>query len=534
MGAVMEPSAGLPVYGCEVGGLRGLTRVQLLVLLDVIGATALMFSGMTSVAIALPEMQKEFGVSQAAVTWVVTAALLPVASLVTISGRLGDLSGRRRWFIRGTVCFGIGSALCAGAPGLSLLLAGRALQGIGAAVAVPLALANLTQAMPPARRGWAIGVLASGTTVVTAVSPLLMALIVEVTSWRWLFAANVPVAVVVVLLAVRFVPETRGPPEQALDVWGVASLSAGLTLLVLGADLGAKWGLTQASTVGLLSAGLLVLGVFVAVERTAVTPLIELRLLRGLRTWASMTGLAVMQCASLAVTIFLTLYLRQVLGLGALAAGVLLLPTGFGSPVISPIAGWLADRGFARSVITGGLILGAAALAWLVWGAGRHQGVLLIPALFLFGLAPALVNTPASAVTISSLPGRVRGVAASLTVEARQIGGVLGLAFLNALVTAVEWHTRQSLLRGRYSGFSHQQRQAFDSLLFNGDNSVLLNKVPPGLHDQTVTAANTALTGGLQAALGCAAILLLIGAVLTLIGVRGRRAPSEKSWLDVD
>jgi EmrB/QacA subfamily drug resistance transporter len=509
--------------------LRGLTRVQLLVMLDAIAATALMFSGMTGIAVALPEMQKEFGVSQAAVTWVVTAALLPVASLAMISGRLGDLFGRRRWFIRGTVCFGVGSALCAGAPGLSLLLTGRALQGIGTALAAPLALANLAQAVPRARRGWAIGVLATGTTVVTTVSPLPMALIVDVSSWRWLFAANLPVVAIVVLLAMRFVPETRGPADQALDVRGVAALSAGLTLLALGGDLGAKWGPTQISTLGLLASGLLVLGTFVALERRAVTPLIELRLLRNLRVWASMTGLAVMQCASVAVTIFLLLYARQVLGLGALAASVLLLPAGFGSPVFSPLAGWLADHGFARSVMISGLILGAAALSWLVWGTGRHQGALLIPALFLFGLAPALVNTPASAVAISSLPGRVRGVAASLTVEARQIGGVLGLAFLSAAVTEVQWNTRQSLLRGRYAHFSHQQRQALDRLLFNGDNSVLLSKVPPALHGQTVAAARTAIVGGVQVALGCAAMLLLIGAVLTLIGVRGRGAPTARA-----
>ena len=502
--------------------MRGLTRVQLLVLLDAVVATALMFSGLVSVAVALPGMQKEFGASRAAVTWVITAALLPVASLVMISGRLGDLFGRRRWFIRGTVCFGVGSALCAGATGLSLLLAGRALQGIGTALAAPLALANLTQVIPPALRGWAIGVLATGTTVVTAVSPLLMALIVDVSSWRWLFAANLPVVALVVLLAMRFIPETRAPGEQTLDVWGVALLSAGLTLLALGGDLGAKWGLTQASTLGLLASGLLVLGAFIALERRAATPLIELRLLRNVRVWASMTGLAVMQCASLAVTIFLLLYVRQVIGLGVLAASVLLLPTGFGSLVLSPLAGWLADHGFARSVIIGGLMLGAAALAWLVWGTGRHQGALLIPALFLFGVAPALVNTPASAVTIGSLPGRVRGVAASLAVEARQIGAVLGLAFLSTMVTAVERDERRSLLQGPDAGFSHPQRQALDSLLFNGDNSVLLSKVPPALHGQTVAAARTIMVGGLQAALGCAAILLLTGALLMLIGVRGR------------
>jgi len=211
------------------------------------------------------------------------------------------------------------------------------------------------------------------------------------------------------------------------------------------------------------------------------------------------------------------------------AASVLLLPTGFGSLALSPLAGWLADHGFARSVMIGGLTLGAVALAWLVWGTGRLQGALLIPALTLFGVAPALVNTPASAVTIGSLPGRVRGVAASLTVEARQIGAVLGLAFLSAMVTAVERDTRQSLLRGPDAGFSHPQRQALDSLLFNGDNSVLLSKVPPALHGQTVAAARTIMVSGLQAALGCAAILLLAGAVLMLIGIRRRGAPTARA-----
>jgi EmrB/QacA subfamily drug resistance transporter len=506
-------------YRVWAGGLLALTHRQRMVLLAAVAATALMFSGMTSIAVALPGMQGEFDVPRSVVHWVIAGALLPVASLVTVSGRFGDLFGRRKLFLAGVACFGLGSAVSGLAPTASVLIVGRVLQGIGAGLGVPLALANLTETLPEARRGWGIGVLATGTTVVTSAAPLLMAVLVQVASWRWLFLANVPIAAAVLALAMRYVSETRGPDGQSLDLRGVLLLSTGLSLLVIGSERAGRSGLTDVATMTLVSIGLLVLAAFVVAETRARDPVLDPRLLTRPLVWGPMVGLATMQCASLGVTVFMMLYLQQVLDLAPLLAGLLLLATGLGSPFLSPLAGRLTDRGMGRWLIAGGLVLAAATLIWLTWGIGRYQGVWLVPAFAVFSVAPALVNTPGSAGTIAGIPERARGVAAGLTVEARQIGGAVGLALLGSVMIAVEWETRERMLLGPYADFSPDQQRALDSLLFDGDRSILFHSVPPEFHARTMDAANEAFVTGLQAAMSFAGVLLALAASLIFIAL---------------
>jgi EmrB/QacA subfamily drug resistance transporter len=509
--------------------LPELTRQQRVVMVAVIAGNGLMFSALTGIAVALPAVQRDFDVSRSTVNWVVAAALLPVAGLVTVSGRLGDLFGRRRLFVGGVVVFGLASAVCGLAPDQNVLIIGRVAQGVGVALGTPLALANLTEMVPAGRRGWAIGIFSTGTTVVTAAVPVAMAALVQVSSWRWLFLVNAPIMAAVAVLARRYLVETRSSRGTALDLPGVLLLSAGLSLVAYVCEAAGRRGMADPRTIGMLTAGLAALVAFVLVERRVAAPLLDLRLLRTASVSASMVSLAVMQGARLGVTVYLMLYLQQVLGLAPFTAGLLLLPTALGSPLFSPLAGRLTDRGSARWLIVGGLLLAPVALAWTYLGTGHREGLLLAPALFLFGVASAFVYTPASTLTMSAVPEETRGVAAGLTVEARQIGGVIGLITLGSLLTTIEWGTRERLILGPDAHFTPPQHRALDGLLAGAvSGRHMLSTLPPQARPGVAAAANHSFVAGLQAVMAASVVLLVLAAALAVVALRPPRNPPAK------
>jgi EmrB/QacA subfamily drug resistance transporter len=497
-----------------------LTRQQRMVAVATISANALIFSGMTSIAVALPRLQNEFGVSRGIVNWVVIGALLPVAALVTVSGRLGDLFGRRRLFLTGMILYGLASLACALSPGASGLIGGRLFQGVGAALVLPLALTNLTETLPDARRGWAVGRMATGITLATTITPLLIALLVSSAGWRWLFWTDVAVSLMIIAFTLRHMTETRGPPDQTLDLLGALLLSTALTSVVLACERCQYWGITHLGTLGLMALGLLLLVSFAVVEHRVQDPLLDLRYLKNTTVFASLACPAAMQCASLALAVFLMLYLQQVLDLTPAVAGLLMLPGAVGSLMFFPVAARLTDRGRARLLLVGGLLAGAGAMIWISRETGLGHGLLLVPPIFVFGVAKACVYVPASTLTLSVLPERARGVAAALTFEAREIGGVVGLAVLTALLTAMEWSSRDRLLSRSDVDFTVAQQEAIDSLLFEDERSPLLASMLPELRRRTVAAANEAFVDGLQGVLISGAAFLALTALLTALAMR--------------
>jgi EmrB/QacA subfamily drug resistance transporter len=490
-----------------------MTRRQQVILGTTIISSGLMFSTLTSVAVALPSIQREFGVPRSAVNWVIAGALLPMASLLAIGGRIGDLFGRRRMFIVGLVCFGLASALCGLAPTEDLLIAGRVAQGIGVSLSAPLALANVTEAFPEERRGWAIGLMSTGITVATLSAPLGMAVVVQLWNWRWLFLPNAVICAMLALVVWRYLGETDRRQPQKIDVRGIVLMSLGLTSVALGCEQAGYWGLVDWRSIGLLVTGLGLLSLFVVVESRTADPLLNLDLLRLGPVSGSVISLAVMQWASLGIDVYLMLYLQQVLELAPLAAGLLLLPTGLGPPLFSSLAGWLTDRGLALWLITGGLLLAAVTLVWIAFGTGRQQSYLLIPALFLSSVATAFVYTPSSTVAMTSTPKAVEGVTAGLTLEARQFGSVIGLTAVSAVLLTVESNTRRRLLLGPDQDFDAEQRRALDELLADADSGwQRLGALPPAERPRVVEAAEQAYVAGLQAGMLTTAGLLVLTA----------------------
>jgi MFS family permease len=407
-----------------------LTTRQRGVLLAAGAATALTFFDQTATTAALGDMEHSLGASVGELQWVMGAYLLVLAAVVPAAGRLADVHGRRRLFLIGVAVFGLASVGCALAPSIGALIALRAVQGIGAALIVPLALANVAVVVPEERRGWAIGVLATGGSTFLSLGPLLGGLLVELGGWRWVFLVGVPVALVSFWAGARWMEESWGA--------GSAAGAAGTA----GAGLSSRPAGSLAGAAGAAGAGLGRAGGEIAaapstaphVGRRASLAGRWLALLRIPAVSGSMAALLAGQFAVTALTVELMLYLQRTLGYGALAAGLLFLPAVIATPLLSPYAGRLADRGRGRPAVLAGLLAAAAALGWIALTAGEERIWLLLPALALFGLSRPFVFTPSSTAPVTALPARDRGTASALVTEAYQLGALLGVAVGGLLV----------------------------------------------------------------------------------------------------
>jgi EmrB/QacA subfamily drug resistance transporter len=401
--------------------------------MSTVAANALIFLDQTAVAVALPAIGREFDMQAHELQWVITAYLLALAVFMPAAGPLADNVGRKRLMIVGMVVFGAASAACAVAPSLVLLIICRFVQGLGAAVLQPLALASTTRVMPDERRGWAIGVFSTGGTVFLIFGPLIGAAILALGDWRWLFVLNLPVLAFALVQTIRWLPPSRDP-EPGLDIAAMLLLLVGLFGTVVGLSQISNWGVGALIP---LVAGVTLLGVFAYAQSRSSRPLIRLALLQNRLVATSLTALFVIQFAVLGTSVYLVLFLHHGLGNTVITAGLVLALTGVFTPLLSARTGALADRRGARTLVLPGLVLACAGLAWTGLAAQKLSLVWLIPGLLVFGVSRPAIFTPASVGPFKAVPGEHRAFAASLVTEARQLGAVLGVAAMGLAYTVV-------------------------------------------------------------------------------------------------
>lgn len=414
--------------------IPGVTGIKTLA----ICATSIFLVGLdtTIVNVALPAIGRDLGLATADLEWTLDAYTLVLASLLISSGALADRIGRRRVFRLGLVLFGIGSAACALAPSLGVLVAARAVQGVGGSMLSPVALAIVVSVITdPRERARAIGVWAAVFGLSMAAGPLLGGLLVAGSGWRLVFWANLPIIAIVLALTVRHVPESRAPKPRRLDLPGQALLMllAGTTVAVLieGPRLGWR------SPAMLLGYALLAAAAtaFVRVETRRAEPLMDLRLFRRPPFTAAVAG-AVAVFVALNVTLLLgTLYLQQVRGLSPLAAGAVTLPMAIAATVCAPLAGNLVGRvGPKLPLRLAGASIVIAGLLLVGLGDRTPMSVLLLGYLFA-GIGVGFANAPITNTAVSGLPPERAGVAGGITSTARQLGAALGIALAGGLVT---------------------------------------------------------------------------------------------------
>lgn len=452
------------------------------------------------VNVALPSVGEELGFSPEGLQWVINAYILAFGGFLLLGGRIADLLGRRRVFVGGLVIFSVASLACGLAPSAWILIAARAIQGLGGAILVPSALSIVATTFEGAERNRALGIFGAVGGLGFTVGVLLGGFITGSLGWEWVFFVNVPVGIAAAILAPFLIPESRAETTQAgfrtgsrsFDLTGALTVTAGLAILVYAVAGAGETGLST-GTLGLLALAAGFLVAFIIAELRAANPLVPLGVFRtGTLTGANAVA-ALAGAGATSVFFFVSLYLQQVLGFDPLATGFAFVPLALAIVVGANVASGLVTRYGAGTVLTGGLLILATSFLWL--GQIDAEGSYLVDVLFpslLAGFGVGCSVVPATIAAVGALPVEKAGLASGLITTAQQVGGALGLATLVAIAAA-----RASAVAGAAGANSTEE----------------------------------ALTAGFRTALVSGAALALIGSVLALVLVRGLE-PSDGDRAD--
>ncbi|MFJ9175939.1 MFS transporter [Streptomyces sp. NPDC102360] len=394
----------------------------------------------TIVGAALPDMQHRLHTQLTGLQWIVDAYVLLVAMLLLSGGIFADRFGRKRVYLSGVMVFTAASVLCALAPSLGWLIAGRVLQGIGAAALSPASLALLVAAHPvPQERLKAIGLWAGFSGIGLAAGPVAGGVLTEAFGWPAIFLVNVPIGVVLLLVGLRHLGESRNPGAPAIDIPGTVLSVLAVGTLTYGLIEGGARGWTAPVILGSFAAAAVLLAVFVAVEVRHPAPMLPLRLFRQRLFTVSNTAMVVVGFALMGSSFFFSQFFVYVQGSSILRAGLQTLPVSLAMVIVSPYAGRLAARHGFRVVVTTGMALaGLGLLAFGMVHADTGYGNVWWR-LGLAGIGFALVMSPLTGAAIQAVTPQEGGLASGISSTTRQIGAVLGVALLGAVV-----RTRQS------------------------------------------------------------------------------------------
>jgi EmrB/QacA subfamily drug resistance transporter len=386
------------------------------------------------VNVALPSIHRDLGASIQALEWTVNAYTLAYTVMLLTGAALGDRFGRKRMFMFGIALFTVASAGSALAPSAGALIAARAVQGIGAAIATPLTLTLIADAFPPDRRGAAIGVWSGISGIAVALGPLVGGLMTQIASWHWIFWINVPIGLILVPLAGARLDESHGPAKR-LDLSGLALGSIGLFGIVYGLVRSQSLGWGSTEVLVSIAAGAALLIGFVINELRSDSPMLPME-------FFAKRGFTVTNAVSLAMyfgmfgsIFFLSQFIQTVLGNSPLQAGVKLLVWTGATMIVAPLAGIFSERFGARLFMV--LALQAIALGWLASEVSVDQSYAsMIGPFVLAGSGMALVFAPSANAVLASVRSDQAGQASGATNTIRELGGVLGIAVLSTVFTS--------------------------------------------------------------------------------------------------
>ncbi len=388
----------------------------------------------TVVNVALPSIQRDLGASTSALEWTVSGYTLSFAVLLVTGGRLGDIFGRRRMFLAGVIIFALSSATAGLAADQLDLVISRIVQGAGAALMMPGTLSIITDAFPAHERGKAMGTWAGVSALALAVGPVLGGFLTEHVSWRAIFYLNIPVAIGAVVATVFAVRESRDTSVgKDVDFAGVATLTVGLTALVLALVEGNSWGWGSTQVIALLVGSVLALVAFVAVEQRVKAPMVQFDLLSDRNFLGAVVVALIITFAMMGVFFFLALYMQNILGYSPLQAGVRFLPSTLMIVAIAPLSGRAADRFGPRWLIAGGLLLVTASLVVFTGLEVNSSYTQLLPGFMLLGIGIAMTMSPMTSAAMNAVPVQKAGIASGVLSMFRMVGGSLGIAVTGAI-----------------------------------------------------------------------------------------------------
>ena len=430
--------------------------------------------------IAIPRAKIDLGISDANQQWVITAYTLAFGSLLLLGGRIGDYMGRKKIFVIGLIGFAAASALGGIASTQELLFASRALQGVFAALLAPTALAIISVTFTvPQERAKAFGVIGAISGGGAAIGLIAGGTLTEYASWRWCLGVNVPIAIFAAVLGLKFVHESKAAGNNTYDIPGVFTATAGLFSLTYGFNEAATSGWSDTKTISFLVAAVVLLALFVTIEKRVANPLMPLRVITERNRGGSYLGSLVVGAGLFSMFLFLGLYLQVILGYSPLRSGFAFLPFTFGIIVFAGIASQLLPKVGPKVLMVPGLIaagFGLLALSRITPETSYTTHVL--PSLLIMSSGMALVFIPLTSTSLHGVSSHDTGVASAMLNTSQQIGGSLGTALLNTVAATA-------------------------ATTFAAANTQLGDKVMP-----------FAMTHGFTIAFKFSAVLLFIGAVV--------------------
>ncbi|WP_433572648.1 MFS transporter [Streptomyces sp. CA-251247] len=501
-----QPTPASPTTTPDSGKGHGIALLviascQLMVVLDI-----------TIVNIALPHIQSSLDFSTTSLAWVVNAYTLTFGGLLLLGGRAGDILGRRRVFIFGVLLFALASFLGGFAQNEAQLLAARALQGVGGAVASPTALSLITTTFPegPARNR-AFGVFAAVSAGGGAIGLLAGGMLVEWLNWRWVFFVNVPIALIIVLLTPRHINESERHPGN-FDLLGALTSTLGMVALVYGFIRAAQEGWRDPVTLGSFAAAVVLLASFIMVERRSSQPITPLHMFAD-RNRAGTYGIMLSLAAAIfGMFFFLTLFVQNVLGFSPLMAGLAFLPVSAVIAVGAGLASQLLPRFGPKPFMVTGAILAAIGLGWLTQTDihSTYLGSILGPML-IFSLGMGMQFVSLTLMAVSGVAPAETGAASGLLNATQQVGGSLGLSILVTVFGTASRNEAEDQIGDFMANATPAERLMFQRT----------GQLPAHWGDEV-------LTSGVSAAFVVAAIFTVIAAVIALLAIQVRPSDLER------
>jgi EmrB/QacA subfamily drug resistance transporter len=501
-------------------------RQRRAILIAVCIALMAVIASVTGLNVAQPELAVDFGASQTTVLWFINLYTLSLAALLLPLGALGDRIGRKPVLLLGLTIFGAANVTAGLATSSEMMLASRLAAGVGAAMIMPVTLAVITSTFPEEERAKGIGVWTGVAGGGGILGMYLSALLVDVATWRWLFALPIALVLVAVALIVRSVPNSREQTEQRFDMIGSVTSVLAVVGLIFALHEGPVHGWAEPSTLVALGGGVIAAIVFVAWELRQVAPLLDVRLFgeRGLAS-GSLTLLAVFGVQA-GIFVVLFPFLQAVLGWSALRATLAMMPMALLMMVASGLAPKLASRTGARATMAIGMFLagiGLALMASLVSVEGGYISIL--PGMVAMGLGMGLSMTPATEAITSSLPRERQGVASALNDVTREFGTALGIALLGAILSAGYKSTIDDRLNRMPNGIADTAREGVA-------NAVAAAEVAGPHAHSLVRAAQLSFVEGWQHAMWAGTAVMAV--LLAYILARGPQRATTRAASDAE
>jgi EmrB/QacA subfamily drug resistance transporter len=420
------------------------TRTRWLALVILCVGDLMIVVDTTVVNVALPSIRSDLGFSQTSLAWVVNAYMLTFGGLLLLAGRFGDLFGHRRLFLIGTTAFTAASLICGLSASQGMLIAARAVQGVGGAVVSAVAFSLIVVLFTePSERAKAMGVFGFVMAGGGSIGVLAGGVLTDLVGWHWIFLVNLPIGIMVTISGLKLLPAVHAGGEgQRLDVVGAAAITGAMVLAVYAIVNGNSAGWTSAQTIGLLAAAVVVAVAFAAWESRVDAPLVPLRIFRH-RNLSAANVVGILWAAAMFALFFLSaLYLQLVLGYSPLKVGLAFLPGNLIMMAFSlGVSAKLVMRYGVRGPLAVGLLVAALALVWFA-RAPVHGSFLVdvLPAMILIGIGGGLAFNPVLMAAMSDVEPENSGLASGITNTAFMMGGALGLAVLASAAAARTQH----------------------------------------------------------------------------------------------